>query len=120
MFHGEQTHQKGRSERLKNGIDLFWVELSFQGLTKYNNKMTITNHDKSKTCHDHYQQSIQKLTTTVPQFQSSSFRCITSKPQVYSIIQLHTPSITVFSFQNIPSRCNLWIIKLLEPICSPL
>jgi hypothetical protein len=30
MFHGEQTHQRGRSERLKNGIYPFWVELSLQ------------------------------------------------------------------------------------------
>jgi hypothetical protein len=31
MFHGEQTHRIGRSERLKNGINPFWVKLSFQG-----------------------------------------------------------------------------------------
>jgi hypothetical protein len=30
MFHGEQTHKKGRFERLKNGFDPFWVELSLQ------------------------------------------------------------------------------------------
>jgi hypothetical protein len=39
---------------------------------------TITNHDKSKTRHGHYQQPIQKLTNTAPWFQNSSFRCITS------------------------------------------
>jgi hypothetical protein len=31
MFHGEQIHQRGRFERLKNGIDQFWIELSFRG-----------------------------------------------------------------------------------------
>ena len=28
MLHGEQTYRRGRSERLKHGIDPFWVGLN--------------------------------------------------------------------------------------------
>jgi hypothetical protein len=31
MFHGEQTHRRGKSETLKKGVDPFWVEMSFLG-----------------------------------------------------------------------------------------
>jgi hypothetical protein len=52
---------------------------------------TITNHDKSKTRHGHCQQPIQKLTTTAPRFQSSSFRCITSKPRTSGVLYHSAP-----------------------------
>jgi hypothetical protein len=53
--------------------------------------MTITNHDKSKTHHGHCQQPIPKLTNTAPRFQSSSFYCITSKPQISGVLNDSTP-----------------------------
>jgi hypothetical protein len=52
---------------------------------------TITNHNKSKTRHGHFQQPIQRLTNTAPRFQSSSFRCITSKPQTSGVLYHSTP-----------------------------